>query len=101
MILCQLVQSIHALEQGNACSADDVEAVLLWREPRRSSKVFLGGMYILICLRQLVLGILSLIIFERVSKNSGHHGAGSLPSLLCQLHPLASLGPHKPIQVEN
>ncbi|KAL3160022.1 hypothetical protein ABBQ38_010408 [Trebouxia sp. C0009 RCD-2024] len=50
-------QSIHALEQGNACSADDVEAVLLWREPRRSSKVFLGGMYILICLRQLVLGV--------------------------------------------
>ncbi len=49
-------QSIQALEQRNACSADDVEAVLLWREPMQTSKLFLGGMYILICLRQLVLG---------------------------------------------
>lgn len=56
------MQSIHALEQGNACSADDVEAVLLWREPRKSSKVFLGGMYILICLRQLVLGTVFIIL---------------------------------------
>ena len=51
-----MLQSIDALEQGNACSADDVQAVLLWQEPKRSSKVFLGGMYVLICLRQLVLG---------------------------------------------
>ena len=51
-----MLQSIDPLEHGNACSADDVEAVLLWQEPRRSSKVFLGGMYILVCLRQLVLG---------------------------------------------
>ncbi|KAL0053004.1 hypothetical protein WJX82_011350 [Trebouxia sp. C0006] len=50
-------QSIHALEQRNACSADDVEAVLLWREPLQTSKLFLGGMYLLICLRQLVLGV--------------------------------------------
>ncbi|KAL0037393.1 hypothetical protein WJX79_005832 [Trebouxia sp. C0005] len=50
-------QSIQALEQRNACSADDVEAVLLWREPMQTSKLFLGGMYILICLRQLVLGV--------------------------------------------
>ena len=49
-------QSIQALQQRNACSADDVEAVLLWREPMQTSKLFLGGMYILICLRQLVLG---------------------------------------------
>lgn len=53
-----MLQSIDALEQGNACSADDVQAVLLWQEPKRSSKVFLGGMYILVCLRQLVLGTL-------------------------------------------
>lgn len=51
-----MLQSIDALEHRNSCSADDVEAVLLWQEPRRSSKVFLGGMYILVCLRQLVLG---------------------------------------------
>ena len=51
-----MLQSIDTLEHASACSADDVEAVLLWQEPRRSSKVFLGGMYILICMRQLVLG---------------------------------------------
>ncbi|KAL0036414.1 hypothetical protein WJX77_006991 [Trebouxia sp. C0004] len=50
-------QSIQALEQRNACSADDVEAVLLWQEPMQTTKLFLGGMYILICLRQLVLGV--------------------------------------------
>ena len=57
-LTCDLaaLQSIHALEQRNTCSAEDVEAVLLWQEPMRSSKYFLGGMYILICLRQLVLG---------------------------------------------
>ncbi len=51
-----VMQSIQALEQKNSCSADDVQAVLLWQEPMQTSKVFLGGMYILICLRQLVLG---------------------------------------------
>lgn len=50
-------QSIQALEQTNSCSADNVEAVLLWQEPMQTSKLFLGGMYILICLRQLVLGV--------------------------------------------
>lgn len=50
------MQSIHALEQSNTCSADDVQAVLLWREPMQTGKVFLAGMYILVCLRQLVSG---------------------------------------------
>ena len=51
-----LLQSIKALEQQNKCSADDVEAVLLWQKPMQTSKVFLGGMYLLICMRQLALG---------------------------------------------
>ena len=57
------LQTIHALEQKNDCSADDVEAVLLWQEPLKSSKTFLGGMYILICLRQLVLGAVLFVEF--------------------------------------
>ena len=58
------VQSIQALEKRNVCSADDVEAVLLWHQPMRSSKAFLGGMYILICLRQLVLGLPALFMLS-------------------------------------
>lgn len=54
------MQSIHALEQSNTCSAVDVQAVLLWREPMQTSKVFLAGMYILVCLRQLVSGQLTI-----------------------------------------
>ena len=70
------LQSIDALENQNACSADDVEAVLLWQEPRRSSKVFLGGMYILVCLRQLVLGT-----FLSCSQVSGSSSAGGSADL--------------------
>ena len=33
-----------------------IEALLLWRDPYASAKVFGGGLYILICLRHLVCG---------------------------------------------
>ena len=45
-----------AVQQQWQCTPEDVEAVLVWQNQRRSSKVFLGGLYIIICLRQLVLG---------------------------------------------
>ena len=71
-------QSIQALEQTNSCSADDVEAVLLWQEPMQTSKLFLGGMYILICLRQLVLGQLNMCL---------------PPDLMCVCVPAAAFSP--------
>ena len=45
-----------AVQQQWQCTPEDVEAVLVWQNQRRSSKVFLGGLYVIICLRQLVLG---------------------------------------------
>lgn len=45
-----------AVQQQWQCTPEDVEAVLVWQDQRRSSKVFLGGLYVIICLRQLVLG---------------------------------------------
>lgn len=50
------LQGGETLQQQWQCSPEGVEAVLVWQDKRSSSKVFLAGLYALICCRQLALG---------------------------------------------
>lgn len=48
--------SAGLIQLPQVLTPEDLEGMLLWKDPVQSGKVFAGGLYGLICVRQLVNG---------------------------------------------
>lgn len=68
-----LCADAEALYDDVQVSADDVQAILLWQDSWQSSKVFAAGLYLLICLRALVLGTKARQLFACIHEHTMHN----------------------------